>query len=106
MQRVLVVVVEVPELVGSDRLPAASADCVAGRDDSRILLADQPMRSTVPARDLDLRVSKALVQVVDLALELGHPTGDAFADRRVDDTLGLDDLVGPHDAAPELFVGP
>ena len=47
----------------------------------------------------------ALVQVVDLALVLGHAAGDAFADRGVDDTLGLDDLVGPGDAALELLVG-
>ena len=39
----------------------------------------------------------ALVQVVDLALVLGNATGDAYADRGCDDTLGFDDLAGPYD---------
>jgi hypothetical protein len=45
-----------------------------------------------------------LVQVVDLALVLGHAAGYALTDRGGDDTLGLDDLVGSYDAALELLV--
>lgn len=52
-----------------------------------------------------VRAAAALVQVFDLALVLGHAAGDALADRGVDDTLGVDDLVGPNDAALELLVG-
>ena len=47
----------------------------------------------------------ALVQVFDLALVLGHAPSDALADRGVDETLGVDDQVGPRDAALELLVG-
>src|SRR5436309_138207 len=48
----------------------------------------------------------ALAEVVDLALVLRHASGDALADQRVDDALGLDDQVSPRGAALELLVGP
>ena len=81
-------------------------------DDWRITSIGQPAAETQASRDRnlggyrgDLPRTTGLVQVVDLALVLGHGAGDAVADHGGDDTLRFDDLVGPHDAALELLVG-
>jgi hypothetical protein len=86
LERILVVVVEIPELPRQNRLLAASASRVPRCDDRRVLRPYQPMRPAIPTFHFGLRKSSG--RETDLCCDKASIERMRAAMRDVADELG------------------